>query len=56
MANSDNVLRGGLTSKHIDARALIDVADTQVLDAPAALLSWSPAASSPTGLPSRSSR
>ncbi|WP_246126324.1 mannose-6-phosphate isomerase, class I [Nesterenkonia populi] len=34
MANSDNVLRGGLTSKHIDVPALIDVAETEVLDVP----------------------
>jgi mannose-6-phosphate isomerase len=27
MANSDNVLRGGLTSKHIDVAALVDIVD-----------------------------
>lgn len=27
MANSDNVLRGGLTSKHVDVAALLDVVD-----------------------------
>jgi mannose-6-phosphate isomerase len=27
MASSDNVLRGGLTSKHVDLAALIDVVD-----------------------------
>jgi mannose-6-phosphate isomerase len=33
MANSDNVLRGGLTSKHVDVAGLIDVLDwTPLLD------------------------
>lgn len=34
MANSDNVLRGGLTSKHIDAHALLQVLDFQPVDDP----------------------
>ena len=32
MANSDNVLRGGLTPKHIDIPTLLDVVDAQPLD------------------------
>lgn len=32
MANSDNVLRGGLTSKHIDVPTLLDVVDTEPID------------------------
>ncbi|WP_159614325.1 mannose-6-phosphate isomerase, class I [Glutamicibacter sp. JC586] len=34
MANSDNVLRGGLTSKHIDVPELLDVTITQPSPAP----------------------
>jgi mannose-6-phosphate isomerase len=34
MANSDNVLRGGLTSKHIDIDQLLDVVDYQPSAAP----------------------
>ena len=34
MANSDNVLRGGLTSKHIDVHELLDVTIAQPADAP----------------------
>jgi mannose-6-phosphate isomerase len=33
MASSDNVLRGGLTSKHVDASALIDVVDFEPKEA-----------------------
>lgn len=32
MANSDNVLRGGLTPKHIDIPTLLDVVDAQPID------------------------
>ncbi|MGB1655255.1 MAG: mannose-6-phosphate isomerase, class I [Acidimicrobiales bacterium] len=32
MANSDNVLRGGLTSKHVDVPALLDVVDAEPID------------------------
>jgi mannose-6-phosphate isomerase len=32
MANSDNVLRGGLTSKHIDVETLLDVVDPTPLE------------------------
>ena len=34
MANSDNVLRGGLTAKHVDAAALLNVVDCRVGDVP----------------------
>ena len=34
MANSDNVLRGGLTSKHIDVPELLDVTIAQPSPAP----------------------
>jgi len=34
MANSDNVLRGGLTSKHIDAPALVSCVDFTAIDEP----------------------
>ena len=30
MADSDNVVRGGLTSKHVDAAALVEIVDTAV--------------------------
>ncbi|MEM9521637.1 MAG: mannose-6-phosphate isomerase, class I [Actinomycetota bacterium] len=32
MANSDNVLRGGLTSKHIDVSTLLDIVDAKPLE------------------------
>ncbi|MDG1365992.1 MAG: mannose-6-phosphate isomerase, class I [Acidimicrobiales bacterium] len=32
MANSDNVLRGGLTSKHVDIPSLLDVVDAQPIE------------------------
>lgn len=32
MANSDNVLRGGLTTKHVDVPALLEVVDTSPLE------------------------
>lgn len=32
MANSDNVLRGGLTPKHVDIPALLDVVDAKPID------------------------
>ena len=32
MANSDNVLRGGLTPKHVDVPALLDVVDAEPID------------------------
>ena len=32
MANSDNVLRGGLTSKHVDVPELVSVVDFEPLD------------------------
>ena len=35
MANSDNVLRGGLTSKHVDVPALLEVVDCRVHEVPA---------------------
>ena len=35
MANSDNVLRGGLTSKHVDVPALLDVVDCRADKVPA---------------------
>ena len=34
MANSDNVLRGGLTSKHLDVDELLSVTDCEVLPVP----------------------
>ena len=34
MAPSDNVLRGGLTPKHVDVEALLDIAVCQPVDAP----------------------
>lgn len=34
MANSDNVLRGGLTSKHVDVPELLRITDTAVLPKP----------------------
>ena len=34
MANSDNVLRGGLTVKHVDVPAVLDVADCRPLEVP----------------------
>lgn len=34
MANSDNVLRGGLTAKHIDVAELLRIAHTEVLSLP----------------------
>ena len=34
MANSDNVLRGGLTPKHVDIPALLDVVDYRPLEVP----------------------
>ena len=34
MADSDNVVRGGLTSKHVDAAALVEVVDGTASDAP----------------------
>lgn len=34
MADSDNVVRGGLTSKHVDAAALVEVVDAAALDVP----------------------
>ena len=34
MANSDNVLRGGLTSKHVDVPELLRVAECSVVDLP----------------------
>ncbi len=34
MANSDNVIRGGLTSKHIDVEELIDVVDCTPIEPP----------------------
>ena len=34
MANSDNVLRGGLTAKHVDVPAVLDVADCRPLEVP----------------------
>lgn len=34
MANSDNVLRGGLTVKHVDVPAVLDVADCRSLEVP----------------------
>ncbi len=34
MAASDNVLRGGLTSKHVDTRELVSILDFATLDAP----------------------
>ncbi|WP_211215176.1 mannose-6-phosphate isomerase, class I [Nesterenkonia alba] len=34
MANSDNVLRGGLTGKHIDVAELLRIVETRVLDLP----------------------
>ena len=34
MANSDNVIRGGLTSKHVDVEELIDVVDCTPIDPP----------------------
>ncbi len=34
MANSDNVLRGGLTSKHVDVPALLEVVDCRVHEVP----------------------
>ncbi|MFL6138741.1 MAG: mannose-6-phosphate isomerase, class I [Frankiaceae bacterium] len=34
MANSDNVLRGGLTSKHVDVDDLLRVADVRACDVP----------------------
>ena len=34
MANSDNVVRGGLTSKHVDVEELIDVVDCTPIDPP----------------------
>ncbi len=34
MANSDNVLRGGLTAKHVDAAALLEVVDCRPAPAP----------------------
>lgn len=34
MANSDNVVRGGLTSKHIDVEELIDVVDCTPIEPP----------------------
>ena len=33
-ANSDNVVRGGLTSKHVDVEELIDVVDCTPIDPP----------------------
>ncbi len=32
MANSDNVIRGGLTSKHVDVATLLEVVNTTVID------------------------
>jgi mannose-6-phosphate isomerase len=34
MANSDNVLRGGLTAKHVDVPALLDVVDCRAYEVP----------------------
>lgn len=34
MANSDNVLRGGLTAKHVDVAELLRIAETRVLREP----------------------
>ena len=34
MANSDNVVRGGLTTKHIDVEELLTVVDCTPIDAP----------------------
>ena len=34
MANSDNVLRGGLTVKHVDVPAVLDVVDCRPIDVP----------------------
>lgn len=34
MANSDNVLRGGLTAKHVDVAELVRIASTEVLSLP----------------------
>ena len=34
MANSDNVVRGGLTTKHIDVEELLRVVDCTPIDAP----------------------
>lgn len=34
MANSDNVLRGGLTAKHVDVAELLHIAHTEVLSLP----------------------
>jgi mannose-6-phosphate isomerase len=34
MASSDNVLRGGLTPKHVDVAELLEVVDFRVLPAP----------------------
>lgn len=34
MANSDNVVRGGLTSKHVDVEELLDVVDCTPIDPP----------------------
>lgn len=34
MANSDNVLRGGLTAKHVDVAELLRIAEPSVLDQP----------------------
>ena len=50
MVSSDNVLRGGLTTKHVDVDALLDAWDPEpaepqrtVLEGPAS--SWSPVGS-----------
>ncbi len=37
MANSDNVLRGGLTRKHVDVPELVSVVDFEPLDSPVLL-------------------
>ena len=34
MAESDNVVRGGLTSKHVDTAALVEIVDGEATDAP----------------------
>jgi mannose-6-phosphate isomerase len=46
MANSDNVLRGGLTRKHVDVPELVSVVDFEPLDSP--VLSGTPVAAGVT--------
>jgi mannose-6-phosphate isomerase len=56
MAPSDNVLRGGLTPKHVDVEALLDIAEFEPVDAPLLEPQLSPTGGvtySPDGLPLR---